>query len=402
MLFPESLKSRRNFAAIFLLALLSAPLVARAQQAPPSTPPPSGQTPPANPPTQDTQTPEAGGPGGDTGAVALPKKSTKEVAPPPAAPKVTNPADIGNYSVRVDVPLVNVDVGVVLEKTRQFVPSLHEGNFRVFEDGVEQKVTGFEQIKQPITAVMLLEFASVNYGFIYDMRVAADAFARQLKPEDYIAVVTYDLHTHIVTDFTQSKQRVGQALNTLTIPMFSDRNMFDALYETLDRMTAIEGRKYIILIGSGRDTFSKINLDKMLKKIKNTPDVTIFTISTGQMARERASAFAGAGGAVRDLDYAQADNEMRTFASMTGGQWYNPMFVGAMPEIFHAINDSIRSAYVLSYHPTNAKMDGSYRKLKVEVVDDQGKPLRIEDDKHKPLKYDVIARDGYKSKQTVD
>jgi len=57
---------------------------------------------------------------------------------------------------------------------------------------------------------------------------------------------------------------------------------------------------------------------------------------------------------------------------------------------------------VLSYHPTNAKMDGSYRKLKVEVVDDQGKPLRMEDEKHKQLKYDVIAREGYKAKQTVD
>jgi VWFA-related protein len=396
----------RRVASIFLASLLSAPIALYGQQGstqpPPADPPQqSGQAPAAG---QETQTPEAGGPGGDTGAVALPKKSTKEAPPPPAAPKVTNPADIGNYSIRVDVPLVNVDVGVVLEKTRQFVPSLQEGNFRVFEDGVEQKISGFQQIKQPITAVMLLEFASVNYAFVYDMRVAADAFARQLKPEDYIAVMTYDLHTHIVTDFTQDKRRVYESLNTLTIPTFSDRNMFDALYETLDRMNAIEGRKYVILIGSGRDTFSKVNLDKILKKVKATPDVTIFTISTGQMAREQADA-RGMGGtrtSMRDLDYAQADNEMRTFASLTGGQWYNPMFVGAMPEIFKAINDSIRSAYVLSYHPTNAKMDGSYRKLKVEVVDNEGKPLRIEDEKHKQQKYDVIAREGYKSKQTVD
>jgi VWFA-related protein len=399
---------RRNLAFAFLLSFLSVPVAVIGQQGPPTSNGQSGQngqtTPTTQPPTQDTQTPEAGGPGGDTGAVALPKKSTKEAPPPPDVPKVTNPADIGNYSIRVDVPLVNVDVGVVLEKTRQFIPSLHEANFRVFEDGVEQKITGFQQIKQPITAVLLLEFASVNYGFIYDMRVAADAFARQLRPEDYVAVMTYDLHTHILTDFTQNKQRVGEALSTLTIPMFSDRNMFDALYEALDRVSTIDGRKYIILIGSGRDTFSKVNLDKILKKVKTTPDVTIFTVSTGQMARERADAFSGGGmrGASRDLDYAQADNEMRTFASLTGGQWYNPMFAAAMPEIFHAINDSIRNAYVLSYHPTNAKMDGSYRKLKVEVVDDQGKPLRMEDEKHKQLKYDVIAREGYKAKQTVD
>jgi VWFA-related protein len=359
---------------------------------------PPGQT---SPQPTDNQTPEAGGPGGDNGAIALPKKSTEEKPPPPPAPKVTNPADMANYSIHVDVPLVNVDVGVVLQKNRQFVGNLQQENFRVFEDGVEQKITDFQQIKQPITAVMLLEFASTNYQFIYDMRNAAGEFARQLRPDDYIAVMTYDLHTHIVTDFTTDKRRVYNALNTLTIPMFSDRNMFDALYETLDRLSLIDGRKYIILIGSGRDTFSKVNLDKILKKIKQTPDVTIFTVSTGQMAREMSDA-RGMGGSMRSLDYAQADNEMRTFAQMTGGQWYNPIFQGALPEIFHSINDSIRNAYVLSYHPTNAKMDGSYRKLKVEVVDKDGKPLRVEDEKHKQLKYDIVAREGYKAKQSVE
>ena len=73
-----------------------------------------------------------------------------------------------------------------------------------------------------------------------------------------------------------------------------------------------------------------------------------------------------------------------------------------MPDIFRDINDSIRSAYVISYHPTNAKMDGSYRKLKVEVIDKDGKPLRVEDEKHKALKYDIVAREGYKAKQSVE
>jgi len=54
------------------------------------------------------------------------------------------------------------------------------------------------------------------------------------------------------------------------------------------------------------------------------------------------------------------------------------------------------------YHPTNAKQDGTYRKLHVELVDDEGQPLRIQDEKHKPLKYDVIARDGYRAKQEVE
>jgi hypothetical protein len=98
----------------------------------------------------------------------------------------------------------------------------------------------------------------------------------------------------------------------------------------------------------------------------------------------------------------QADNEMKTFASLTGGASYFPRFTGEMPDIFSEINQNIRSKYELVYKPTNPKQDGSYRKLRVELVDDEGQPLRIQDEKHKPLKYDIITRDGYRAKQEVE
>jgi hypothetical protein len=105
---------------------------------------------------------------------------------------------------------------------------------------------------------------------------------------------------------------------------------------------------------------------------------------------------------MRELDYMQADNEMKTFASLTGGQWYSPRFAGELPGDFASINQNIRSKYQLVYHPTNSKQDGTYRKLRVELVDDEGKPLRIQDEKHKPLKYDILARDGYRASQEVE
>ena len=73
-----------------------------------------------------------------------------------------------------------------------------------------------------------------------------------------------------------------------------------------------------------------------------------------------------------------------------------------MPDIFKAINENIRSKYQLVYHPTNAKQDGTYRKLRVELVDNEGHPLHIQDEKHKLLKYDILARDGYRAKQEVE
>jgi VWFA-related protein len=365
--------------------------------------PPAGQQP--QPP--DQATPDSGGPSGDTGVIALPKKKANpdNVTPPaPAVPTIKNPEGMANFSLRIEVPEVSVDVGVLLEKTGQFVPGLKPDNFRVYEDGVEQKVVGFKRVEAPITALMLCEFAATNYNFIYDMRNAAYTFANQLRPQDYVALMTFDMRTQIVSDFTQDKSQLLEGLNSLRIPGFSDRNLFDALYEAEDRLSRIEGRKYIILIASGRDTFSKINLNKILQKVKSTPDVTIFAVSTGGEARiiSEARGRGSMTASMRDMDYLQADNEMKTFAKLTGGMWFNPRFAGEMPDIFQSINQTIRSKYQLVYHPTNAKQDGSYRKLRVELVDNEGQPLRIQDEKHKPLKYDIIAREGYRVRQEVE
>lgn len=371
-----------------------------------NTPPAQPQQQPQQQP-QDQAAPDAGGPGGDSGAIALPKKKDKpDDAPPPAPvqPKFKNPEGADNFSLRVNVPEVTVDVGVLLQKSGQFVPGLKPSNFRVYEDGVEQKVSGFKRVEAPITALLLCEFANSQstYQFIYDMRNAAWEFGQQLRPQDYVALMTFDLKTQIWLDFTQDKQQLLNAIQSMIIPGFSERNLFDALYEAEDRLSRIDGHKYIILIASGRDTFSKLTLDKILQKVKTTPDITIFAVSTGGALRAVTEGGGGFNQQLRDIDYLQADNQMKTFAKMTGGMFFAPRFVGEMPEIFSDVNKAIRSKYELLYHPTNAKQDGTYRKLRVELVDDEGQPLRMQDEKHKPLKYEIIARDGYRAKQEVE
>jgi VWFA-related protein len=376
----------------------------RAQSTPSTTNPPQTapqqqqQTPPAQQPADQT-TPEAGGPGSDNGPIAIPKKTTP-AAPPPPPPTVKNPPGLENYSLRVDVPVVNVDVGVIAEKTHQFIPNLEQQNFRVFEDGVPQQVVAFHQVKAPITAVLLLEFAANSYQFIYDMWNAAVAFTNQLQPNDYVAVVTYDMHTTILTDFTQNRQMVQDSIRSLQIPTWNETNEFDALYETLDRLSRLDGRKYIVLVSSGRDTFSKITLDKILQKIKETPNVTIFSIATGGAGVMGAGNFAS--GRMNTITMLQAQNELQSFARMTGGMYFEPRFDAEFPEVFTDINNSIRNQYQLTYKPSNTKMDGTYRRIQVQLVDDEGHPLRMVDEKHKPLKYDIIARDGYKAKQQVE
>jgi VWFA-related protein len=397
----ESVAVRFRFAlpivAVGFLAIN--PLLMPAQSQSPAA---SGQT---QQQQQDQATPAEGGPNGDTGVIAVPKKTEPEAPPPPpapVAPKIKNPEGLGNVSLRLDVPEVTVDVGVLLEKNHEFVPGLKPDNFRVYEDGVEQKVIGFKRVEAPITALLLCEFAANSYYFIYDMKNAAWAFAQQLRPQDYVAMMTFDMRTQIVTDFTQDKNQILQGINSLIIPGFQETDVFDALSESIDRLDRVQGHKYIILIASGRDTFSKLTFDKILKKVKESHDITIFTVSTGGMVRAITEGGGGFGAQMRDMDYLQADNEMRTFSSLTGGMSFFPRFEGEMPEIFQDINQTIRSKYELVYTPTNRKQDGTYRKLRVTLVDAEGKPLRFQDQKKKPLKYDIIARDGYRAKQEVE
>ena len=403
---PAGTTFRSLISATLLSVAVMATAGAKAQQTTPPAPAPNKQAPNQQnvPPAPQPDTSDQG-PADTNGAIVIPKKNPDNAPPPPpppSEPKVKNPAGLENFSLRVDVPVVNVDVGVLLEKTHQFVPNLKQENFRIFEDGQPQKLVSFGRIEAPITAVLLCEFASTNYYFIYDMRNAAYSFAQQLRPDDYVAVVTYDMHTQILTDFTQDKRVVMQSLNQLMIPGFRETNEFDALYETLDRLTRIEGRKYIILVSSGIDTFSKINLDKILQKIKTTPNVTIFTVGTGGAARITGNARQGGMFGPKGIDYLQADNELNTFARMTGGQSFFPRFEAEMPEIFQQINASIRNQYALAYSPTNPRSDGTYRKIRVELVDGEGKPLQMQDEKHHNLKYEIVARDGYRAKKEVE
>ena len=359
--------------------------------------------PPANPNKQEAP-PEAGGPQNDVGPYVIPKK--KEEPPPPAPEKPKKIEGMPDYSITVQVPLVNLDV-LVTTKDGQTIAGLKKENFKIFEDGTPQKISTFNQTDAPITAVLLVEFASTNYYFMVDALNASYAFANTLKKDDWVAVISYDMKPYILADFTQDKRAVQAALNQLRMPGFAETNLFDAVFDTLDRLDRIEGKKYIILVTTGVDTFSKLTLDKILKKIKATKDVTIYPVSVGFAVRNYCEAHQcgythGFGIPVGNMDYLQADNEMKTFASLTGGRAYFPRFDGELPGIFNDIGADIRNQYNITYHPTNAKQDGTYRKLKVELQAPDGGPLKVRDQKGKDVKYIVYTRDGYTAKHTVE
>src|SRR5947207_3001647 len=167
--------SAKHLASIVLLAFAASMIVPAAlaqpqQQTQPPAQQPSGQS--GQGPDQQNKdaqeaNPSSGGPEGDVGPIAVPKKKdeSSSVEKKDKPEKFKNPAGMPDFSVRVDVPSVNVDV-TVLTREGGFVPGLHQDNFRVLEDGVPQKVTTFTQTEAPITAVLLVEFATTNYSFV--------------------------------------------------------------------------------------------------------------------------------------------------------------------------------------------------------------------------------------------
>src|SRR5271165_3483887 len=196
-------RKRLILMAFLLLCLMGAALLARAQD--------TSQQPPANPNQQEAP-PEAGGPQNDTGPYVIPKK--KEAPPPPAPEKPKKIDNMPDYSIKVEVPLVTLDV-LVTTKDGQTIPGLKPDNFKIIEDGAPQKIASFNPTEGPITAVLLIEFASSpvyhqmqQYYYMYDALNASYTFASQLKKDDYVAVVCYDMKPTILVDFTQDKRAI--------------------------------------------------------------------------------------------------------------------------------------------------------------------------------------------------
>jgi VWFA-related protein len=294
---------------------------------------------------------------------------------------------------------VNVDVSV-LDDHDHFIPTLQKDQFRVLEDGVPQEITRFGMGEAPLTLCMLIEFSGRfqqywSYGWQETLQ-ASYGFLQTLKPDDAVAVVEYDMRDTILSDFSTDKRNAEEAMSRLRIPGFSESNVFDALTDMADRMSGIEGRKAIVLIGTGLDTFSKITFDKTRKSLQES-GVPIYTISILQIARMMAEARGAA-----DMDFLQADNEMRTFSKESGGLSFFPRFPGEYPDIFRQIEAALRNQYSLSYHPTNVAKDGKFRRIKVELINPEGQPLRMVNQKNKAIKYQILAKAGYKAPREVE
>ena len=345
-----------------------------------------------------------GPPTSGTETVAKPKNSSSTDAPAPDTAPI--PTKFSKKDVPQNVPVfstdaltVSVDVAV-LDNKDHFIPKLPKNYFRVLEDNVPQQIKTFSLGEAPMTITMVIEFSALFQQYYADgwfqTLNASYGFLQTLKPEDYVAVVAYDLKPEILSDFSVNRQDAYEAMQRLRIPGFREACLYDALVDTADRMQDIEGRKAILLISSGVDTFSKLTYDKARKAIQND-GVPIYGIGLLQAARIMM------GNRGDSMTFLQADNQMRTFTKESGGMAFFPRFYGEMPDIFQTISQAMRNQYVLTYTPSNQARDGKFRKIKVELVNpDTNEPVMMKDVKGKPIKYQIQAKTGYTAPRKVE
>jgi len=294
----------------------------------------------------------------------------------PSTPQQQKPQEAG-VSISVEVPVVTLDV-VAATQNGDIIPGLKKENFRVLEDG------------------QLMEFSARFYGwFGYQAKYWAGALFPNLNQKDWVALVTFDMRPRTEVDFTQNKQEVEQAIYHMYYPGFSESNLFDALLDTNERLKDVKGKKSILVLASGVDTFSKHTLDQTMKQLRGT-DTTIFVVGLDKPLSNYLEMHRSLGTFTR-MDFLQAENQMKTFAQMTGGFAWFPQFDGEIPGIMREVAAFLRHQYSISYTPSNQNQDGKFRKIKVELVAPDGGPLVVNDQKGKKQKIVVYTREGYQS-----
>jgi Ca-activated chloride channel homolog len=355
-------------------------------------------------------------------------EKTDEQKSEPLPPDLTGkPQEAEKVSVTTNV--VNVDAVVYNKATGQPSLNLKKDNFAIFVDGVKKDITNFATPEAPITVTLVVEYSKTSELLGYYgsngmergqdevIRPMAMFLSHFITREDYVSVIAYDLRPTPLTDFTNDPNRIQQVISLLlrNTPAFRDSNLYDALKLTLvggtadsvvledskaaksdyAGMVAVPGgrRKAVLVVASGLDTFSKINMDQARKIVQNS-GIPLYIVGTGQMFVKKygdnmdPGRGANLGGIPIDrMTFLQADNTMKTFAKESGGAFYPVTFEGEIPNVLSSINALLRSQYSLGFKPDDVH-DGKSHKIVVKVdVDGDGQY----DDKA----YVVKAREVY-------
>lgn len=259
-------------------------------------------------------------------------------------------AQSDNETISVDASIVVVNAAVIDAKGKP-VGGLGQGLFRIFEDGVEQKLELFSSEETPFAAVILLDTSGSMESRVSLARSAAIQFLDGLRADDFVAIYNFDSKVKLVQDFSNSRDIRDQVYDLKADGMTV---MNDAVYKAAEILSKREEkRKAIVVLSDGADTMSSKSSEKALQAAISA-GCTIYTIDMS---------------AINDNSVGRRQNQgvLKNFADKTGGKFIATPGGQAMREAFRSIVGEIGVQYTLAYSPTNTKRDGKWRAIEVRV-----------------------------------
>src|SRR5467141_4126071 len=279
-----------------------------------------------------------------------------------------------------------------------FLPNLRRENFVVYEDGVRQKNVAVEIEHAPLSVALLMEFGGRYHELNKALGLEVPLIGRELLEvigrDDKVAILKYDAKVETLADLKQGHETLDDVFNHLSMPPFSEVNLFDALLETLNRMRDLPDRKAIILVSTGIDTFSKASYQQVLA-VARSSGTPIYAIGLVHLM-EREAAVYGATAPFARIDWHTAEKQLETLAKASGGRAYALQSAPEIPAIYDDIMENLRVRYVITYVSSNTATLGPPRKIQVELVDPKsGQPLKIHDATGKPVAAKVFVQQTY-------
>lgn len=291
--------------------------------------------------------------------------------------------------IRVETNLVTMPVSV-LDRNGRFVTGLTQRDFRIFENGKEQKVDYFQSVEQPFTVILMLDVSPSTKYKIDEIQDSAIAFIDQLRENDKIMVVAFDESTQILSPVTSDKRILRNAIRQ------AEFGNGTSLYESVDRvinseLRRIQGRKAVVLFTDGVDTTSRrANYESTIADAEET-DAIIYTIrydtQRDQVGGGGASGNIGVGGIINILlggklpvggtsgsagsspaEYRKGKQYLDELSRRSGGRNFEAMSLANLENAFSGIAEELRRQYSLGYYPETIGKKGDRRQIQIRVM----------------------------------
>jgi Ca-activated chloride channel family protein len=296
------------------------------------------------------------------GQQAAPAASTPEGTAPPAAapqePAPAAPARPSQPSFRAGIDIVSLNV-TVTDGGMRYVTDLDETDFSVFEDGVKQDVTFFTRRQQPIALSLLLDSSASMEQHLPTLQTAAGNFVRRLKPNDIAQVIDFDSRVEVRQAFTGNQLELEGAIGQTVAG--GSTSLHNAIYIALKELRKVRAvseedvrRQALVVFSDGEDTSSLVSFEEVLDLAKRS-ETAIYAIALRGID-------------VQTKGFREAEFVMRTLAQETGGRAFFPARIEDLAGVYSQIADELASQYTLGYTSKNARRDGAWRRVVVQVT----------------------------------